>query len=50
MWWSKNIGNIIQFWKDVDYYKEHRDELSSKIPAKKEIVYINNLNTDKCLL
>ena len=48
------MGEIINFWKDIEYYKRvGLDELIKKIDKKKykkNITYVNISDIDKCLI
>ena len=46
-WWANNVDLILEFWKEVEYYKDNIDELYKKINNKNSTFYVQNSN--KCL-
>lgn len=47
-WWANNVDLILEFWKEVEYYKDNIDELYKKINNKNSTFYVQNSN--KCLI
>lgn len=49
--WSSIIEGIIDFYTELEYYKNNISELQDKLPNKKNVIYINNiLSNSDCLL
>jgi len=49
--WCTIIEDIVEFYTELEYYKNNISELHDNIPNKKNIIYINNmLSNSDCLL